>query len=217
MTKIIYLKKDTKGKFVEFPEPLNPEQFNNIGTTWQDYEDNLWVRLSDEQVAFYEEHPNAKVKEVWDMELTPAPVRTLEQAKEEKKGAIEGYDSSAEVNGFVIVIGEQEVEAWIDRETRADYKNSLDAAELLGRTEVTPVFNGMALTIPVTMAKMALAQIQLYANQCFNVTQQHKAAVDALETIEAVDAYDYETGYPEKLRFEVPLANAEEVVAEEQE
>lgn len=217
MERFIYIKKQHSTHFVEFAEALNPELYDNIGTTWQDYEDNLWVRLSDEQVAFYEEHPKAKVKEVWDMELTPAPVRTLEQAKEEKKWAIEGYDSSSEVNGFVIVIGEQEIEAWIDRETRADYKNSLDAAELLGRTEVTPVFNGMALTIPVTMAKMALAQIQLYANQCYNVTEQHKVAVDALETIEAVDAYDYETGYPEKLRFEVPLANAEEVVADEQE
>ena len=51
------------------------------------------------------------------------------------------------------------------------------------------------------MAKMALAQVQLYANQCYGVTERHKAAVNALETIEAVEAYDFTIGYPEKLSF----------------
>lgn len=37
----------------------------------------------------------------------------------------------------------------------------------------------------------------------YNVTEEHKAAVNTLTTIEEVDAYDYKTGYPEKLSFEV--------------
>lgn len=207
MERYVYIKKKHSTHFVEFEEPFDPELYSNVGDTWEQYEDNWWVRLSDEQIAFHEEHPNATVKEVWDMELkqaTPAPERTLEQAKMEKKWNIEAYDMSSVINGFIIVVGQQQIETWIDRETRADYKNSLDAAELLGRTEVTPVFNGVALTIPVTTAKTALAQIQLYANQCYNVTEQHKSAVDALETVEAVDAYDYTVGYPEKLTFELP-------------
>ena len=217
MTKIIYLKKDTKGKFVEFPEPLNPEQFNNIGTTWQDYEDNLWVRLSDEQVAFYEEHPKATVKEVWNMELTPVPAITLEQAKAEKITEIEQYNDSDNVNEFSVVKDGVTVTDWLTPEKRSNYKNSIDAANLVGLDSLSLYVGGMPVTLPTQTAELVLAQIQLYADQCFIVTERHKAAVDALETIEAVDAYDYETGYPEKLRFEVPLANAEEVVAEEQE
>lgn len=200
--KYVYIKKNHSTHFVEFSEALNPELYDNIGTTWQDYEANKWVLLSSEQVAFHEEHPTASVKEVYDMEIA-VPVRTLEQAKQEKLWAIEGYDRSDAVNGFTIQLGGQEIETWIDRETRADYKNSLDAAELLGRKEVTPVFNGVPVTIPVQTAKLALAQIQIYANQCYNVTEQHKAAVNALETIEAVDAYDYMQGYPPRQIFEL--------------
>lgn len=93
--------------------------------------------------------------------------------------------------------------AWLTPDKRSDYKNSLDSAELLGMTEVHPVFNGVALTIPTQIAKMALAKIQIYANQCYGVTEQHKAAIGALQTVGEVEAYDFERFYPEKLTFEV--------------
>ena len=93
--------------------------------------------------------------------------------------------------------------AWLTPDKRSDYKNSLDSAELLGMTEVHPVFNGTALTIPTQTAKMALAKIQIYANQCYGVTEQHKANVMALTTIEEVEAYQYKSGYSERLRFEI--------------
>ena len=50
---------------------------------------------------------------------------------------------------------------------------------------------------------MALAKIQIYANQCYGVTEKHKAAVNALETVEEVEAYDFTAGYPERLTFEI--------------
>lgn len=198
---VTYIKKSIAKQYVEFESPLNPEEYNNLGTTWQDYLDNKWVPLSNEQIAFHNEHPSASVKEVWDMQITPTPPRTLEQAKQDKIALIESYDNSDTVNGFDIVMGENTMTAWIHPEQRANYKNSLDSAELLGLTEVHPVFNGIQLTLETAMAKMALAQIQLYADQCFIVTEQHKAAVEALDTIEAVDGYDYTLGYPEKLTF----------------
>ena len=34
-------------------------------------------------------------------------------------------------------------------------------------------------------------------------TEEHKIAISNLSTIEDVENYDYTTGYPEKLRFEV--------------
>ena len=202
--KYVYIKKNHSTHFVEFSEALNPELYDNIGTTWQDYLDNKWVLLSSEQITFREEHPNASVKEVYDMEITPAPVRTLAQAKQEKIWEIEEYDRSDAVNGFTIQLGGQEMETWITPEQRSNYKNSLDSAELLGLTEVHPVFNGQQLTLSLQVAKMALAQIQIYADRCYIVTETHKAAVNALETVEDVDAYNNETGYPEKLTFELP-------------
>ena len=138
--------------------------------------------------------------EEW-VEPAPTPQQLLEQAKESKIAEIEAYDASSAVNSFDVTVSGQATSLWIDRETRADYRSSIEAAELLGRTEVKPVFGGQEVTLSVQMAKMALAQVQLYANQCYGVTERHKAAVNALETIEAVEAYDFTIGYPEKLSF----------------
>lgn len=217
MANVTYIKKSIPKQYVEFETALSPEEYNNIGTTWQDYLDNKWVRLSDAQVSFRNEHPTATVKEVWDMQITPTPPRSLEQAKQEKLRQIEVYDSSDAVNGFDIVMGENTMTAWITPEQRANYKNSLDSAELLGLEEVHPVFNGIQLTLKTTIAKMALAQIQIYADRCYIVTETHKTAVNALETIDAVDAYDNTTGYPERLTFTIEPSKVSVEETEEQE
>lgn len=203
MEKYLYIKKSQYGKFVEFNEPLKAEEYNNLGETWEDYLDNKWVMLSEEQIAFHEANADATVEEVFNMTHVPAPVRTLEQAKEEKIKQIEEFDNSNAVNKIIIKIGENTINTWFTPEKRADYKASIDAAELLGMETVSPVFNGQSIEIPTATAKTALAQIQIYANRCYNVTENHKAAVNALDTIEAVDSYDYTIGYPEKLTFNI--------------
>lgn len=137
------------------------------------------------------------------IEPSPTPAQLLERAKSSKLADIQAYDSSEEVNSFTINMNGQTMSAWLTPDKRSDYKNSLDSAELLGMTEVHPVFNGMAITIPIQTAKMALAKIQIYANQCYGVTERHKAAVNALDTVDAVESYDFTTGYPEKLTFDV--------------
>ena len=151
--------------------------------------------------------PSEEQLESWGFELyvepAPTPEQLLERSRQEKLSALEAFDSSEEVNGFDVSINGEDMTLWIDRETRGDYKASIEAAELLGRTTVKPVFNGVEVELSVEMAKMALAQVQLYANQCYGVTQRHKAAIEALGTVEDVEGYDFTEGYPERLRFEV--------------
>ena len=48
-----------------------------------------------------------------------------------------------------------------------------------------------------------LGALEIYALACYDVTEEHKAAVNALTTIEEVDAYDYTIGYPQRCAFEV--------------
>lgn len=140
-----------------------------------------------------------------DLQTWKEYLRQLELgvARQEKLSALMAYDSSDAVNGIGVTIGGQTATVWIDRETRADYKASIEAAELMGLTEVHPVIAGQEVTMTVEMAKMALARIQLYANQCYGVTERHKAAILQLQTVEAVEGYDITEGYPERLRFEV--------------
>ena len=212
-----YIRKSIKGYYIEFPEEIDSQYWEGkIGQTYQDFLDDKWILLSDEQVNFHNQYPTASIKEVLDMQITPTPPRTLEQAKQEKIAQIEEYDNSDAVNGFDIVMGGNTMTAWIHPEQRANYKNSLDSAELLGLEEVHPVFNGIQLTLETAMAKMALAQIQIYADRCFIVTETHKANVEALETIEAVDAYDNTAGYPERLTFTIDASKAANVTEEQE-
>ena len=195
--KYIYIKKSIYGKFIEFNEPLKAEEYNNLGETWQDYVNNKWVMLSEEQIEFHEANPTASIKEVWDMELTPAPVRTLEQAKYEKIQEIEDYDRSEAVNSFTI--GNSTM--WLNVEERQQIATQISANEAIGRTEMTKWFNGISYTFPLTSWKQMLVALEVYAGDALNVTEFHKHDVDSLTSIEEVDNYDYTIGYPEKLNF----------------
>lgn len=199
---MIYIRKQHKGYYLETDSEIDPDYWEGqIGETYEDFLDGKWILLSEEQEDFHKDYPGASIEEVLDCRLKPEPERTLEEAKFEKITEIEAYDNSPDVNSFIIEVGEDEMTAWIEPSQRSNYKNSLDSAELLGLTEVHPVFNGIQLTLTVQQAKMALAQIQIYADRCYIVTETHKSNVQALETIAAVDEYQYETGYPEKLTF----------------
>lgn len=127
----------------------------------------------------------------------------LNITKQLKIAEVEAYDSSDAVNSFSIIKDGQAITTWITPDKRADYALSIESAKKLQMTEVTPVFNGVPVTISVELADLALAQIQIYANRCYNVTETHKAVINALTSVEAVEAYDYTTGYPQKLEFTV--------------
>lgn len=196
---MIYIKLSLKSKFLELENKLSDSRID-IGSTYEDYLNNLWVLLSDEQVEFYKNNPTASVKEVWDMELTPAPEITLDEVKRNVIDAIKMYDSSTEVNAFIV---NGVMEAWLTPEERSNYKSSIDAAKLVGLESLSFFINDVLLTTTPQQAELMLANIQLYADHCFIVTKQHIEAVNALETIEEVENYDYTIGYPSKLNFEL--------------
>lgn len=195
-----YIKHDVRGYYVELPEMLTEDLYSNLGTTWDDFVDNKWVLLSEEQVKFHQENPKAKVSEVWTMVLDPVHVRNINDAKNEMKSRIERYDDSEEVNQFII---NGVITGWFTPSERSNYKSSIDAAKLVGLETLTFFVGNNMMEITPSVAEQLLAQIQLYADQCFIVTKQHKLNVDALETMEEVDAYNYKQGYPEKLNFKL--------------
>lgn len=93
-TQHVYIYKSAKGGYVTLAKALSSENYP-IGTTWQDYLDGLWVKLSKQQLAFRAEHPDASIEEVWNMALNepeqepdpepeqePAPEPTLESLSE---------------------------------------------------------------------------------------------------------------------------------------
>ena len=162
--------------------------------------------VEDNMIECYEccvtEEPNIQVlnEELTEWK-TYMSAKELAKAKMLKIDEVTAYDSSDAVNSFDIVMGGQTITTWITPDKRADYALSIESAKKLQMTEVTPVFNGVPVTISIELADLALAQIQIYANRCYNVTEQHKAAINALTSVSAVEAYDYTAGYPSKLIF----------------
>lgn len=200
-----YIRINIKGYYIEFPEEIDAQYWEGkIGSTYEDFLDNKWILLSDEQVAFHAEHPEASIEQVLNMTLPEQSERTLEDAKREMIQQIEEYDKSNNINSFNILFTDgTTMSYWLTPQQRANYKNSIDAAKLLNIAEVHPIFNGTQLTMSTSMAETALAQIQIYADKCYIVTETHKSNVNALQNIEDVDNYNFESDYPEKLNFNV--------------
>ena len=120
---------------------------------------------------------------------------TLEKAKKEKLAAILAYDTSSDVNGFML----NGNKVWLDKETRVGLMNSTQITRDMGHDTTTLWFDGYKLEVRCDMAIMLLSSLEMYALECFNVTAAHKKAVSELTTIEEVEAYDYKTGYPKQL------------------
>lgn len=128
------------------------------------------------------------------VEPTPTPEEELAIAKENKKMEISDYDRSDSVNDFIF----HGKHMWLAPDIRSNYMLTIEGAKRLG-VAVVPF---LGIEIPVDNAQTMLDMINVYAMQCVAVTEAHKAAVDALDTVEAVEAYDYTTGYPEKVNFD---------------
>lgn len=156
------------------------------------------VPLTTEQIAFYEANPTASAYEVRNCQMNVTPEPTVEDIRNRKIDDIEIYDSSDNVNGFYY----DGIFMWLDKSTRVGLVNMLNSAELLGQETVQIWYEQYNLTLSIQEARLFLAALEMYAAQCYNVTELHKRTVMHLETIEDIENYDITTGYPEQLHFE---------------
>ena len=96
---------------------------------------------------------------------------------------------------------------WLDKATRVGLMNSTTIEKAAGNETTTLWFaiGGMEtqIVVPCDGAIQMLSQLEMYALDCYNRTAAHKAAVAKLTTKEEVEAYDFTTGYPEKLSFTI--------------
>jgi hypothetical protein len=134
--------------------------------------------------------------EEW-VEPEPTPEQLLQRAKSAKIAELEAYDASDAVNSFSV----NGKVMWLDAQTRQQLRISLDAMQQAGRETVTKWFDGEQYTYPIDVWYYMLSLVEVYAADALNVTESHKAAINALDDIEDVEAYDYTVGYPDKLSF----------------
>lgn len=122
---------------------------------------------------------------------------TLDELKDRKIAKINAYDKSDSVNQFTLA-GKR---MWLDKDTRVGLVNSIGIEKESGRMNTTLWYNAEKYVIPVDTALQMLNRLELYALDCYNVTQSHIAAVRSLSDVGQVEAYNYKTGYPEQLNF----------------
>ena len=164
--------------------------------------ENMPTGMTDEGEMLYEEREKEQYSyDVCWIDGVSSEDDVLQRAKAAVLADIEAYDTSSAVNGFML--NGQRV--WLDKATRVGLMNSTQIAKAMGKKTTTLWFGGMQIEVDCDKAIGLLSALEMYALECFNVTAAHKDAVEKLQTVEEVKAYDYTKGYPEQLRMEVSL------------
>ena len=162
--------------------------------------ENMPTGMTDEGEMRYEERETEQYEyDVCWIDGVSSDADVLQHAKETVIAAIEAYDTSSAVNGFILN-GER---VWLDKATRVGLMNSTQIVKAMGQKTTTLWFGGMQIEVNCDKAIGLLSALEMYALECFNVTAAHKKAISELDNIEAVLTYDYKKGYPEKLKMEV--------------
>lgn len=133
----------------------------------------------------------------YEVKETQSYVPTLDEVKAQKIAELDRYDTSEAVNGFTL----NGMSMWLDFDTRQKIAERLPSEKNAGREVTTLWYGNIKFQLPIALVESLLDKIKLYAADCYDVTAKHKAAVQALDTKEDVEAYDYTTGYPERLVF----------------
>ena len=129
-------------------------------------------------------------------ELTPSDLVDL--AKSNAIKLIDAYDTSSNVNSFTL----GGMPLWVSRADRTTLKVRFESELAAGLTATTLWYGLVPIPIEdITQGLAMLVALEVYASRCFDITAAHKAAVMQLTSIEAVLAYDFTQGYPDKLAF----------------
>lgn len=140
---------------------------------------------------------------VW-YELVPIATEDeseLDLLKKQLKENILNYDSSEEINHFII----EGKKVWLDKATRVGLKLRFEAELAAGELETTLWLDGKSFTIPLAGYVTAidiLNEIELYASKCYDNTQKHLSIVDSLYSKKDILNYNFTIGYPERLIFQ---------------
>ena len=170
-------------------------------TTNEFYDEGQSITRKLDNGALFSGVPSVEQLTAWGYEEwhepTPTPAQLLQRAKDAKIAELEAYDQSDAVNSFSV----NGQDMWLDAATRQQLRISLDANQQAGRETVTKWFDGVQYTYPIDVWYYMLGQVEVYAGDALNVTESHRATINALESVEDVEEYNFTIGYPEKLSF----------------
>ena len=168
----------------------------------EDFQSGKIIELNEAQIAFYNAYPAASTIEIFNCSLREQPEPTLDAIKAEKIAQLKIYDSSHEVNSFMI----NGVRMWLDRNTRVSLMQTATILEASGETSITLWSEGpqrVSFEVQIPALKQFLAALEIYAKKCYDTTAQHEMSISAIETAEEVHSYSFKRLYPLKLSITV--------------
>lgn len=139
----------------------------------------------------------AEIKDDALLQLIKSDPNGLECQKRILEERIKAYDSSSYVNE--IFVGG--VPMWLDSEMRSKVRENLEVCEKMGITETVLRVGSFALPTSVEQGWAMYYAVLAYARASWNVTQEHYEAKSAMTDAEECKAFDWTSGYPEKLSF----------------
>lgn len=122
---------------------------------------------------------------------------TAEDLKKIKLQEIINYDKSPNVNTFYV----GGIALWLSREERIVIKDRFQREKDAGKEKTRLLYKGLVLELTPDMGIHLINMVSAYADQCFDVTEAHKSALNDLTTKEEIQSYDYTVGYPEKINI----------------
>ena len=219
--KYTYITKRNKLTYIGLNDLLDPS-CNDIGDSYLDFLAGKWVLLSEEQVLFKEEHPNATIREVLNMKIAerePEPSQTevieaevFNRTKDRKLDEIRAQDAKSN-KFFISVISEgKEVannEFWMDKDLRNSLLNvTLPALQKNGDT-ITKLWSNTipptSIEVPIDWALNCIPVVEIYAKKTYDMMQGNIAKVYAAKTVDEINSIDVESGYPPYITFELNL------------
>lgn len=123
----------------------------------------------------------------------------LEALKADLCSKIKAYDKSEFVNSFIL--GENKF--WIEKNTRMSLRANVSDDIFNGKEVSVFWFNGVSFKIPCAIAKQMLIDLECYAKEAYDVTQQHYIEVSKIKALEGYFKYNYTVGYPSILNFKL--------------
>lgn len=112
---------------------------------------------------------------------------------------IKEYDESSNVRSFNLSDG---TTAYLDKEARTGLDKLCTVKLEQGDTTIELWLHNTKYTVDINSLVAFLKKLEIYASECFNVTQAHIQNLNNTKLWECAE-YDFTTGYPEKITFTV--------------
>lgn len=139
---------------------------------------------------------------LWKLHLQAIELRIV---KNQKFKEINDYDTSTSVNSFELRNnGTKVIDYWLSRDLRTSLQGDVQACSKISNTYKFDIRElGISLNLNCEKFLEALDLLRQYAYTAYNVTSQHLANVNNLQTVSEVENYDYTINYPSKLIFNI--------------